>query len=344
MMRRLVQAVGHVVGAGVVVVTLVVAGVSAATASPVAPNIVGGHDAEIAEFPFVVALTYASNGEQFCGGTLVAQDKVVTASHCAYGQESDDVGVVSGRTTLSSGEGVESQVSDIWIHPKSGTDGANYDVAVLTLAEPVEQRPATLATVDDAAYQPGTKATVLGWGDTSESGSPSDHLQGVQVPITTDDYCSDAYGVAFRESGMVCAGLEAGGKDACQGDSGGPLVVGDTLVGVVSWGEGCARPGKPGVYAKVGAFSEELSREVYGGQPPAEPEPTTTEPMPQPAPTTTSEPSEEPAPMPQPAPTTTSEPSEEPAPMPQPAPTTTSEPSEEPAPSPQPAPTTTPQP
>lgn len=318
-MGRLVGAVARVAGAGVTVVILVVAGLSGAHAEPANPDIVGGQKADIEDFPYTVALRFASSGEQFCGGTLAAQDKVVTAAHCVASQNPGGLEVISGRTKLSSNDGTASDVSDIWVHPNNGTDGANYDIAVLTLAEPVEQQTADLATANDPAYKPDTEATVLGWGRTSEGGKSSDHLQQVQVPITTDKYCSNAYGDSYRKSGMFCAGLDDGGKDACQGDSGGPIVVGTTLIGVVSWGEGCARPGKPGVYAKVGSFEQELSEQIGDGEgDPNEPddpnEPTSTD---EPEPTTT----EEPAPQPEPAPTSTTN---EPAPQPQPAPTTTS--------------------
>ncbi|GAA5116154.1 serine protease [Haloechinothrix salitolerans] len=320
-MARLVGAVARAAGVGVAVVTVVAAGLSGAHAKPVEPAIVGGQDAEIEDFPFTVALRFSSSGEQFCGGTLVAPDKVVTAAHCVAPQDPGDLAVVSGRTELSSNDGTVSDVSDIWVHPDNGTDGANYDVAVLTLAESLDRRTADLAERDDPAYEPDTEATVLGWGRTSEGGESADHLQQVQVPITTDEYCSDAYGDSYRKSGMFCAGLDEGGKDACQGDSGGPIVVGSTLIGVVSWGEGCARPGKPGVYAKVGAFVEELSDQIGDDEgDPNEPEPTSTS-TEEPEPTT--EPTDEPAPQPEPAPTSTPSATDEPAPQPQPAPTTT---------------------
>ncbi len=315
-MARLVGAVARAAGAGVAVVTLVVVGLTGAHAEPANPVIVGGQDADIEDFPYTVALRFASNGEQFCGGTLVAPDKVVTAAHCVAPQDPEDLEVISGRTELSSNEGTVSDVSDIWVHPNNGTDGANYDVAVLTLADRVEQETARLATPNDKAYRPDTEATVLGWGRTSEGGESADHLQQVQVPITTDKYCSNAYGDSYRKSGMFCAGLDEGGKDACQGDSGGPIVVGRTLLGVVSWGEGCARPGKPGVYAKVGAFSKELSEQIGDGSEPSDPD--------EPPPTATTSPTEEPAPQPEPAPTSAPATSEEPAPTPQPAPTTVS--------------------
>ncbi|EJY58048.1 AAEL017520-PA [Aedes aegypti] len=92
----------------------------------------------------------------------------------------------------------------------------------------------------------------------------NDVLRAAYVPAVSQEECSDFYviyvGVTDR---MVCAGFKEGGKDACQGDSGGPLVDGNTLVGVVSWGKGCAEAGYPGVYARVAAVRDWVS-EVSG--------------------------------------------------------------------------------
>lgn len=101
----------------------------------------------------------------------------------------------------------------------------------------------------------GTMELIVGWGATSEGGSGPDVLQEAEVPITTDAYCDEAYG-GIDEATMVCAGFPQGGVDTCQGDSGGPMfgrTAGGALrvVGATSFGEGCARPGKPGVYARV---------------------------------------------------------------------------------------------
>jgi secreted trypsin-like serine protease len=100
-----------------------------------------------------------------------------------------------------------------------------------------------------------TLETIVGWGVTSEGGEQPDRLQEAQVPITTDAYCAGAYS-DFDPATMVCAGFPQGGVDTCQGDSGGPMFgrsAGGALrvVGTTSFGEGCARPGKPGVYARV---------------------------------------------------------------------------------------------
>ena len=84
----------------------------------------------------------------------------------------------------------------------------------------------------------------------------ADTLQKAQVPITTDAYCADAYD-SFEADTQICAGYPEGGVDTCQGDSGGPMFGRNAagalrVVGATSYGEGCARPGKPGVYARVG--------------------------------------------------------------------------------------------
>jgi len=103
----------------------------------------------------------------------------------------------------------------------------------------------------------GKTAWVYGWGTTSYGGDLSDTLLEISIPIVTTDTCKVAYPGQIQD-GMICAGEN--GKDSCQGDSGGPMTVEDastkqhSLVGVVSWGEECAKVGKYGVYADVGYY------------------------------------------------------------------------------------------
>ncbi|MCX2731161.1 serine protease [Saccharopolyspora sp. NFXS83] len=251
--------------AGVVAVALSAAAtvsVSAAQAEPadVTPYIVGGQDADIADNPFVVALL-TPDGQQFCGGSLVSETKVVTAAHCTTGSQPSEINVLSGQTNISGTGGTVSEVSNVWVHPEYTDATQGFDVSVLTLAAPVQEAPVELATADDAGYAPGTDATILGWGTTSEGGSTSDNLKQATVPVSSDADCSAGY-AEYSPDSMVCAGLPEGGVDACQGDSGGPIVADGRLIGVTSWGEGCARPGKPGVYARVGAYNDVLTEQI----------------------------------------------------------------------------------
>src|SRR5207249_7825654 len=99
------------------------------------------------------------------------------------------------------------------------------------------------------------------WGRTRENGPTSRYLRAASVPIVADAACAGAY-QPFSPTAMVCAGYPDGGVDACQGDSGGPMVVGTVLVGIASWGDGCARPGKYGVYTRVASYAALIARQL----------------------------------------------------------------------------------
>ncbi|NYH77944.1 secreted trypsin-like serine protease [Actinopolyspora biskrensis] len=233
----------------------------AASSSAAAP-IVGGEPAEVADHPWVVYLVDTA-GKQFCGGTIAAPDKVVTAGHCVADQRPDGIRVVAGRTDKNTQAGTVAGVSDIWVHPEYTDPYRGADVAVLTLRDSLSRASLPLASAeDDALYRPGTRATVLGWGATSEGGGPSDILRKATVPVIADSECRATYGSNFVAGAMVCAGYAEGGVDGCQGDSGGPLVAGDKLIGVVSWGIGCARPGKPGVYTEVASYADQIRAQL----------------------------------------------------------------------------------
>lgn len=221
-------------------------------------QIVGGERASIVAHPWVVYLTDPS-GFQFCGGTLVAPAKVLTAAHCMGNQTVRSVRVVAGREDKRTKDGVVALVSDVWVHPSYAAADRGGDVAVLTLREALPYAPLPVAGVGDLGlYQAGTSASVFGWGRTGEQSDTSRYLLGASVPLGADASCLGAY-PQFDPVEMVCAGYPKGGVDTCQGDSGGPLVAGGKLIGVTSWGEGCARAGKPGVYARVAAFEAVLA-------------------------------------------------------------------------------------
>ncbi|GAA2780240.1 serine protease [Saccharopolyspora taberi] len=230
----------------------------------VTSKIVGGQPASIADHPWVVFLTDAQ-GSQRCGGTLAAPDKVVTAAHCVHGESNDAVQVVAGRQKLDGTDGTAAKVTNIWVHPNYQSASGGSDVAVLTLDQQVAGEPLPVASKSDSGlYEPGTPSTVLGWGRTAENGQQSNELLKADVQVLADQDCSTPYGEQYKPDTMTCAGVPNGGVDACQGDSGGPLVAGDKLIGIVSWGNGCARPGNPGVYTRVATFHDDIQAQLGG--------------------------------------------------------------------------------
>ncbi|MEU1528840.1 S1 family peptidase [Streptomyces fagopyri] len=224
--------------------------------------IVGGTTTTTTAYPFMMQITDASQN-QFCGGTLVAANKVVTAAHCMAGETTSSVRVVGGRTYLDGTNGTVGKVSRIWVHP-GYTDATNGDdVAVLTLSTSMPYTPAPyVAPTGTGVYAAGTTARIVGWGTTSENGGSSDQLRTATVPTVSDAGCRNSYGSGYLASDMVCAGYTDGGTDTCQGDSGGPLLIGGVLAGITSWGNGCAEAGYPGVYTRLTTFSNLVRAQI----------------------------------------------------------------------------------
>lgn len=219
---------------------------------PEGPHVVGGTRASILEYPWTVAL--AAEGMAICGGTLVAPAMVLTAAHCVTGRQPGELQVVAGREDLMSPGGEIRAVTAIWIHPFYTDARAGQDVAVLRMALPLALPVLPLATPTDALFHgPGLATTALGWGTTTEGGFPSRYLLKVTLPLVDNPACQLLL-PGFDGQSMLCAGVPQGGVDTCQGDSGGPLIAAGKLVGVTSWGIGCARPFQPGVYTRVSTY------------------------------------------------------------------------------------------
>ncbi|XP_030007036.1 transmembrane protease serine 4a isoform X1 [Sphaeramia orbicularis] len=220
-------------------------------------RIVGGTDAFIEDWPWQVSLQ--QSGHHTCGGSLVSPQWVVTAAHCFAGskKELSRWRVVSGRTFMGTLGG--SYVDKIIMNGDYNPARNDYDIALIRLYSPitvsVNRKPVCLPP-KALGLAPGSSVTVTGWGYLEENGKISPSLQKANIPIIDRAVCSrpTIYGASITQR-MICAGRLEGNVDACQGDSGGPLVFFTSskwnLVGVVSWGVGCARENRPGVYSNV---------------------------------------------------------------------------------------------
>ena len=229
--------------------------------------IVGGTDARPGEFPAVAHIVI---DEAFqCTGTLVTPTHVVSAAHCdsivpggivnvPLGQPGQLIRVRVGGVETFGTDGESRVGKNVYVNPGwAGIGSVSHDVSVIELSAPVlNKAPVKIAgSAEEGLWAPGTLATIVGYGATESGGDQPEILQKAQVPIVEDAYAAAAYD-SFENETQIGAGYEQGGVDTCQGDSGGPLFVpastGLRLAGDTSYGDGCAEPGKPGIYGRLG--------------------------------------------------------------------------------------------
>ncbi|XP_067651721.1 hemicentin-1-like isoform X1 [Haliotis asinina] len=237
-------------------------------------RIVGGTDVDPpCKYPFIVGVRRF--GSASCGGTLIGDNKVITAAHCVVGLQASSVQVEVGKH-CSSTVGSASynsrnpnmevmEVEEFVTHPNFVSGSLLFfDVAVLKLKksvittkcrQPVQMAPSSQVTVT------GRTCTVIGWGSLVYNGVSASVLQEVDLEVYDSEDCRNTFTstASAVDNNIICAanGIR-GGEDACRGDSGSPLICRDNnewvVYGIVSSGFECARPNQAGLYTEVAAF------------------------------------------------------------------------------------------
>ncbi|XP_064101024.1 serine proteinase stubble-like [Macrobrachium nipponense] len=244
-------------------------------------RIVGGQPTTVHEYPWQVGLTTLLSNKPFCGGSIISNQWVLTAAHCAAGASPSNLYVVIGEhnwaTTSETNVAQKIKALFMIVHPQYNSATLDNDMGLIKLAYavtfPADNKIAPVCLPDPGNDYANVNATVTGWGTTTSGGTQPQELYEVVVPTMTNTKCQQSYGTNSITANMICAGVDAGGKDSCQGDSGGPLVTEVNAVqtfmvqiGVVSWGNGCALPNYPGVYARVNNYLDWISANIAGSE------------------------------------------------------------------------------
>ncbi|CAJ1064970.1 ST14 transmembrane serine protease matriptase a [Xyrichtys novacula] len=227
-------------------------------------RIVGGQDTEEGEFPWQVSL-HIKNYGHVCGASIISPRWLVTAAHCVqddgktrYSQPGTWEVYLGLHMQRKIGSAVvKRNLKQVISHPNYNAYTFDNDIALMELDSPITYsdyiRPICLPSPQHD-FPTGNTVWITGWGATREGGFAATVLQKAQVRIINRSTCNELMDGQIT-SRMLCAGVLSGGVDACQGDSGGPLSSPSGnrmfLAGVVSWGDGCARRNKPGIYTTV---------------------------------------------------------------------------------------------
>jgi trypsin len=245
--------------------------------------IVGGKEVPKFQYPWLVSLE--TSNFHICGGTLLDANNVLTAAHCGVGERpSPSLTAVAHRHDLTSDVDAENsvvfEVKRIINHPQYDSKTNAFDAAIWKI-QVVSGDLKTLSgaigavEIDDGSlgFKSNTTLTIAGWGDTLENGPSSQVLLEAQVDIVDSKDCKKAYD--YLDASSLCAA--APGKDTCQGDSGGPLFKPSgkkgkvTLVGITSFGDGCANAKYPGAYARTSSIIDWIRKTTKNPNPPASP-------------------------------------------------------------------------
>ncbi|XP_049832200.1 trypsin delta-like [Schistocerca gregaria] len=214
-------------------------------------RIIGGSEATIEDYPWMLALKYA--GYQQCGASIIGTEWALTAAHCvsSYRAPYEALYRVRAGSSIRSSGGVILDVAEVYVHEQHDSISGDYDIAVMRVNGSFPLGPnVAIVNLPEDGYDPpaGVAVTVTGWGQTETEYQPS-VLRKVDIVVRDRSACDFPTTTREVTPRMLCAGES--GESVCYGDSGGPLVSGTTQLGIASWMSGyCLHGGA--VYANVG--------------------------------------------------------------------------------------------
>nr|XP_033813658.1 coagulation factor IX-like [Geotrypetes seraphini] len=225
-------------------------------------RIVGGARCYLGQCPWQV-LIHNRRGQNFCGGSLISSRWVVSASHCFESEKPHFVTIGDFDKMRRDQDEQKIEVLQFLKHPYYNLDNYDNDIALIYLKSDVIFNEFAIPiclpnpNLGRLLSQEGEIGMVSGWGDTRFQGPSSRFLLKVKLPMVNQEACLKSTEKIITDN-MFCAGYKTEAHDACSGDSGGPFAIPyhNTwyLIGVVSWGDGCAKEGKYGVYTRVSNY------------------------------------------------------------------------------------------
>jgi len=235
-------------------------------------RIIGGHEVDILKHPYLASVKskIIDDGAYLhkCAGSVYTTKVVITAAQCITDISAHQrIMIAVGGNTRN--DGLLYPAKKWLAHEKYNSWTIDYDIGMIFIEGAFDFNGPLVQPIQICTQRPwnGYFGIVAGWGYREEYGPSSYALEEIKVPIVSDEDCKQIYGANELTERMICAGyILYGGKDACSGDTGGPLIFQGQLVGLVSWGRGCARPGYPTVYTFVSPLQDWIEQKIKENQ------------------------------------------------------------------------------